>query len=128
MTREEKFEFANRIPFEGLFDKIREVTGMDDLEFERKVVENYNKEPFIKYCSQDIADRVGFLTLMFKHLYIQQFNSGVAYDEGRKRLYYWGTVAFAYEHQPCGTNASTFMSVWYDEVEGWSFRLEKDRA
>ena len=126
MTIEEKFEFINGVSFEGLFQKIREVTGIDDLKFEYAVKKNYNGEPYPQYCSQDLADRVGFLGLMFKHIYIKQFNSSVGCD--KNGTYYWGTVAFSYEHQPCGSNGSDFMTVWYDNVNGWTFKLEKDRC
>ena len=128
MSREEKFEFINRVSFNGLFEKIREVTGIEDLKFEYEIKTNYNGEPYPKYCSQDLVDRVGFLDLMFKHIYIKQFNSEVGYDNENKRPYYWGTVCFSYEHQPCGSNGSTFMTVWYDDVNGWTYRLDKDRG
>ena len=128
MTTEERFEFARNLPVEELFNHIREITGIKDLVFEYEVRKNYREEPYPQFHSQDLADRVGFLDLMFKHIYIKQFNSEVAFDSENNRLYYWGTVAFSYEHHPCGSNGSTFMTVWYDRVNGWTYRLDKYRG
>ena len=129
MTQEEALEFAKSIPFEGLFDEIRAVTGIQDLEFtvnlDRK---NYKGDIIPAYTSQDIADRTGFLNgLLFKSIVIAQFNSEVCYHTEDKRLYYWGTVAFKYVHPAGGSNGHTFMTVWYDAVNGWEFKLDKER-
>lgn len=126
MTREEKFEFANTIPFYGLYAKIREVTGIEDLKFEERIDKNYSGDPYPKFCSQELADRTGFLGLTFKSLVINQFNSQVGYDEKKGRPYYWCTVNFSYAHYRGGTNGHNFMTAWYDDVEGWTFRIDKE--
>ena len=126
-SEEMRLAFIKTIPFTELFDKIKEVVGLDDLVFEQTVRQNYADESFPCYSSQDLADRVGFLTPLFKHIYIQQFNSQVVIDYdtygGVLPLRYWGTVCFAYEHRPCGSNAHTFMDCRYDESNGWEFKV-----
>lgn len=121
---DEKKAFIDIIPFYALFNKIGEVVGLDDLKFEVDTAKDYAGNPRPVYQSQDLADRVGFLTPLFKHIYIQQFNSEVNFDKDG-HPYYWGTVAFAYEHRPCGTNGHTFMTVHYCPATGWEFRVDE---
>ena len=130
MTNEEALTFAKTIPFEGLFDKIREVTGIQDLDFivnlDRK---NYRGDIVPSYMSQDLVNRVGFLNgLLFDSIVIRQFNSQVSYSEEGDYPYYWGTVSFSYTHPAGGSNGHTFMTVWYDEGNGWTFKLDKERG
>ena len=129
MTEKEALAFAEAIPFNGLFDKIREVTGIQDLEFTVDTgARNYRNDIIPRYSSQDIVDKVGFLNgLLFDSIVIAQFNSQVSYDTEHNRPYYWGTVAFSYTHPAGGSNGHTFMTVWYDKVNGWEFKLDKDR-
>lgn len=129
MTKEEALAFAKEIPFEGLFDEIRDVTGIKDLKFTvNPDRENYRGDIIPAYESQDIVDRVGFLNgLLFDSIVIAQFNSQVSYHSEDKRPYYWGTVAFKYTHPAGGSNGHTFMTVWYDKVNGWEFKLDRDR-
>lgn len=129
MTDEERINnFIENIPYGRLYDKIREVTGIGDLNFERKVTTRYDGVPIIKFTSNDLVDRIGFLNLMIKHIYITQFNSEVKIDSRTNRAYWWGTVAFSYEHQPCGSNGHTFMTFRYTEFGDWEFELNKDRG
>lgn len=125
-TDERLIEFAENIPYGRLFDKIREVTGLGDLMFEHEVATNYRGDPYIEFSSQDITDRIGFLDLMIKSIYIGQFNSEVKINNKANAPYWWGTVAFRYEHHPCGSNGHTFMTFWYDTFNGWTFVLDKE--
>ena len=129
LTKDEAIAFAKEIPFEGLFDEIRHVTGIKALEFTLNLDrENYRGEIIPSYCSQNIVDRTDFLNgLLFKEIYIAQFNSAISYHSEDKRPYYWGTVAFKYTHPSGGSNGHTFMTVWYDKVNGWEFKLDKER-
>lgn len=125
-TKEEILTFAEKLPYEQLFDKIREVTGIGDLVFEHEIKENYRGEPRIVFSSQDIADHIGVLNLMIKTINIQQFNSGFGEKDGV--IYWWGSASFAYTHYPCGSNGHDFMDFWYDKVNGWTFRISKERG
>lgn len=127
-TTDEEVAFAESIPMEGLFDKIREVTDMPELEFEHEVkVWPHGNGVGVKFSSQDIADRIGIFDLVFKTLRISSFNSSVGWDDKRNELYLWCTVHFSYELQSMGSNGADFMTCWYSNTRGWEFMLEKDR-
>ena len=117
------FEFAESIPMDELYQEIRKLTGLQDLKFTHKIVEDRFGKPYIKFESQDLVDKVGFLKLLFSRITVSTFNSSINYDEDRERMYWWGTVAFDYDHPSGGSNGHTFLSFWYTS-SGWDFRVE----
>ena len=123
--KEEAQKFIDELPVEDLFAEIRKVTGLSDLKFTYKVEESYDGRLGIKFTSQDLADRVGFLKLLFKELYIKQFSSYVDYanddNEEDKELIWWGTADFSYTHPSGGSNGCTFLSFRYNDRKGWTF-------
>lgn len=123
---QELFAFGEAVPMEELFDKIREVTGISELEFDYEVKKYpYGNGIGIKFQSQDIVDKVGFLDLMFKTLYIYTGNNQIFTDKQTGKLAYWAIISFRYDLQSGGSNGSDFMTAWYSEDSGWTFRLEK---
>lgn len=120
-TSSNELEFANSIPFDELFDKIKEVTGIDDLKFDLKINET-ERGVRVTFESQDLSDRVGFLKLIFKEIKISQFNSEV-YEEKDGSYSYWCTVRFSYVHPDGGTNGKRFMVAQYRNNE-WQYKVE----
>ena len=125
-------EYAEEIPFDELFDYIRKLTGLDDLQFTVKLMEDRYGNVYPKFKSQDIVDKVGFLKLMFSEIEISEFNSQISAREPEDYhdldytqdypLHYWCTVDFSYTHPGGGSNGCTFLTAWYDG--SWEFRLE----
>jgi hypothetical protein len=128
-------EFVENVPIEDLYAEIRKRTGLDDLVFSKKIVEDRHGRSRIEIESQDLADRTGFLKLLFKELVISTFNTEtkitcVSKDENEQWLkepyyiaqaYIWGTIAFAYTHPGGGSNGHTFMSYRWSPEKGWEF-------
>ncbi len=121
--KEEAQKFIDELPVEDLFAEIRKVTGLSDLKFTYKVKEYYDGRLGIQFTSQDLADRVGFLKLLFKELYITQFNSCIDYvndgNEEDKELIWWGTASFRYTHPNDGSNEHYFLGFRYTKRKGW---------
>ena len=123
---QELFAFGKSVPMEELFDKIREVTGLPELKFDYEIKKYpYGNGIGIKFQSQDIVDKAGFLDLMFKTLYIDTSNNQIFADEQTGELTYWAVISFRYDLQSGGYNGSNFMRVWYSASNGWLFQLEK---
>lgn len=121
MNTEQLIEWANNIPMEELWSELRRITGLSDLKFTSKVVERRGYVG-IEFESQDLADKVGFLKLMFKEIIISQFNSKIyESDDDDHRPSYWGTASFSYTHPSGGSNGCTFLTFWYDDRRGWRF-------
>lgn len=127
-------EFAHQIPFDGLFDYIKDLTGINDLSFDIEFKKDRWGTIYPMFHSQNLADRVGFLNLIFKTIEISSFNSEVSADEPGwsnrdysqdYQLSYWCTVSFRYTHPSGGSNGVTFMTAWYDEQNGWQFRVNE---
>lgn len=121
--------WANSIPYEGLWDKLRGMTHIRDLRFEHSVSD---RRGYVRvfFQSEDLAPRTGFLRLMFEELYVSQFNSEVKYatKEVADRLgieegepYWWGTACFDYQHPGGGSNSHKFLSFVYSDKQGWAF-------
>lgn len=123
--KEEAQKFIDELPIEDLFAEIRKVTELSDLKFTYKVKEYYNGRLGIEFTSQDLADRVGFLKLLLKELYITQFSSCFEYvydvNEDNKELVWRGSAAFEYTHPGGGSNGHDFLSFRYDKRKGWQF-------
>lgn len=115
-------EFAESIPMEELFDHIKELTGLSDLKFEVSKEFNRNGDFRILFESQDLADRVGFLKLLFKELYISNFGGYVNMRSSGK-CYYWTSVTFDYVHPNGGMNGHTFCDVHYEDGQ-WQYYNE----
>ena len=130
-----KEEFAHEIPFNELFAKISQLTGLNDLKFSVKFV-NGREGLRPEFESQDLVDKVGFLKLIFSSIKITSFNSAIAIDKPRNYddidytktypIYYWCTVDFSYEHPGGGSNGKTFLTAWYQDNQ-WQYRLEGER-
>lgn len=123
MTQEQLLEWAENIPMEDLYSELRRLTGLTDLKFTKKVRESRGYI-IIDFESQDLADQVGFLKLMFKEIYIANFNSEVycKSNDGEEAIpHYWGTASFRYTHPSGGSNGCTFLTFWYDDRKGWEF-------
>ncbi len=123
MDQDKLLEWAENIPMEELYSELRRLTGLTDLKFTKKVKESRGII-IIDFESQDLADQVGFLKLMFKEIYIANFNSEVycKSDDGEESIpHYCGTASFRYTHPSGGSNGCTFLTFWYDDRKGWEF-------
>ena len=126
-NKDKAWQWSETIPVEELFSEIRKVTGLDDLKFEHKIASDRYDCPRLEFTSQDLAEKTGFLKLMFKELYIANFNSEIYEDYDKETYEYfgtfhlWGTVSFSYTHPGGGSNGKTFMTFWYDDRQGWKF-------
>ena len=122
MNIEELKNWAENIDLEPLWQEIRRVTGLDDLKFTHKVVEGRSGLRF-EFSSQNLAERVGFLKLLFKDLYISQFGTGVSWKSDADEPYalLWGSIDFTYNHPDGGSNGKSFMRYWYSDKKGWQF-------
>lgn len=120
MNIEEMTKFAESIPMEDLYSEIRRMTGLSDLKFTTKIDTDRYGAPVIRFESQDLADRTGFLHLLFSSLVISQFNSRIQYDEDNNRYWYWGTASFRYSHPDGGSNGHDFLDFRYIS-DAWQF-------
>ena len=125
MTHEQLLEWAENVPMEELYNEIRRLTGLADLKFTKRV-RDINGIIIIDFESQNLADQVGFLKLMFKEIKITNFNSRVFYKSNEEDAIprYWGFAEFSYTHPSGGSNGCTFITFWYDDRKGWEFELE----
>ena len=128
-------EFVENVPIEELYSEIRRRTGLDDLKFTKTYRTDRWGRTHIEIESQDLADRTGFLKLLFKELTIGTFNTEtkieyVSKDENGQYLdnpyyidkaYIWGTISFHYTHPDGGSNGHTFMDYRWSPEKGWQF-------
>lgn len=134
--------FANKIPFDELFDEIKKITDLPDLKFNLQIEDRRDARdlPKVTFTSQDISELSGFLKLMFKELYISNFSSQIkSYDDGKEeddyffgnsyedtaKFYYWCSVCFSYKHPAGGSNGYSFFNAEYYPEKGWEFYENK---
>lgn len=119
-SKEEMLKWAESIPIEELYDELRHLTGLLDLKFTSMVALDRCDQPIIRFSSQDLVEKVGFLKLMFASIIIKEFNSSVKYNEDDDQFSFWGTACFNYTHLRGGSNGCTFLTFWYTDA-GWKF-------
>ena len=120
---EKAFEFAENIPFEELFSYIRRLTGIQELEFNKRIEEDRFGMPRPKFECQDLVDKVGFLKLLFSEITISTFNSEINFNKEINDFSYWGTASFSYKHPNGGSNGHTFLTFWYNNKKGWEWDI-----
>lgn len=129
-------EFAHEIPFDELFDYIKKITNINDLNFNVEYKKTRGGEVYPVFESQNIADRLGFLSLVFKEATIGSFNSGVSVHKPENYedidysvdypLSYYCSITFNYELMSYGHNGCDFLRAYYEDGQ-WQFLLESDR-
>lgn len=117
-------EWLNNVLLDELFVEIRKRTGIKDLRFTSEIKSNWRHENYFSIKSNDIADKTGFLRLMFKTLFIESELSVEQgnVDEGEPEFSLWGSVGFRYSHPDMGSNGYSFLRCWYNDIDGWTFR------
>ena len=67
-------DFINELPFEELFDKLRELLGIPDLEFTYEVIERANYSG-VRFESSSIKTSNNILNLLIKDMYLDCMSS-----------------------------------------------------
>ena len=136
-----KKEFANRIPLDELFDYIRSITGIPDIQFETKISDG-TVFPDVFFISNDISDKIGWLDTIFSRVRIISYNRTINIG---KNLYerqgstqefkanstgdykYWVRRGIEYiaHIQPNSSPTIGFMTAQYSDKYGWEFVLDK---
>lgn len=126
---------------EPLFDYIRNLIGMPDLEFTVEV-NNYNNKDYIEFKSEDIHDHF-LIRNAWAKFRVSNFNSGLykqKYEDGLDRynsketdltklaeINHWWSIHFSYQHWGGGTNGAEIADAWVDDKFNWTFKSEKER-
>ena len=119
-----KVEWLDTVPFDELFDEIRDITGLSDLDFTINL-KNVRRDLYVMIKSQNLVNKVGFLRLMLKTIII---DGGLSVDVVRDsdidnpKFRINGHINFSYTHPNYGSNGYDFLWCSYDDVNGWTVR------
>lgn len=117
-------EFAESIDLTPLYDKLKEMTGIDSLSFTDRVIARTG-DVYIDIKSNDIIDYCGVFKLALTECHIETFNSGIVISEDTDEPYWWGTMDLRYTHKGGGFNGSRILRFSYNEEPGnWLFNEE----
>jgi len=109
-----KQDFIDSIPFEDLFQEIREITNIPELEFTYEV-KDYGSDIYVYFSSQNIIGLThSVVDLMYDELVIKQSYSTRIFLERR-----YGYFGFSGGVEFDGTRE--FLSFIYTEKDGWKF-------
>ena len=115
-TKEEVLEFANRIPFDKLFEEVEKATGVKNANLRvKEIKEEYGMPKYIYYTSDNIAEQCGIMACTFKEVKIENFTSCITVKD--EKLGYCTTVNFSYEHKDGGRNGLNILSAIYVDGE-----------
>lgn len=122
-NRERETDWIDSVPMYELFAKLKKETGLSHLTFTQDV-ENIRNTNYITIKSNDLADQVGFLHLLFKTLRIKSSLKVIKGDPEKNEpdFWLWGGIDFRYSHTYGGSNGYTFLYCTYSDKDGWNFR------
>lgn len=112
-------EFSKTIPDDEMYDIAKQVSGIDNLQFTKELVNDRYGEPYIKYSSNDIKDSTGPFSAALKNARLEQFNSNLYIDSKTGELTYWGSLDIRYEHKGGGSNGMKLLDYKYTPSKGW---------
>jgi hypothetical protein len=139
-----KNQFAQRIPLDELFDYLRNITGIPDLQFETKI-SNKVGSPDVFFISNDVSDKIGWLSCIFSKVRLvsisRTINVGKNFferrnDHGREfkanttgdyKYWVWVGVEYTPYENPSTSPRMGFLTAQYSDAYGWEFALEKER-
>lgn len=117
-------EFADSIDLTPLYDKIKQMAGISNIEFTSKVIERPG-DVYIDIKSNDLIDSCGLFKLALRECYIETFNSGIVTSKDTNNTYWWGTMDLRYQSKQGGTNGVRFLRFSYNEEPNkWLFNEE----
>ena len=118
-------EFFDKIPFEELYNKIREVLGDNSIKFNDARFKGYYYDRFlVEIESENLADKCGIMSPVYKEVLVDDFGAGIIEikekeNSGNLRLYV--PVDFSFKYKSGGTNGIEILRAEYDEKDGWIF-------
>lgn len=117
----DKLEFVKSVNLEELFNKIKEVLGIE-VEFEVEIKTDYRNSPYINIESNNLVNQSGIFAKVFSDVRVQTFNTSIAKDEKTNEYYYWLTVSLRHQLKEGGSNGVKLLTAWYQNNE-WKFEL-----
>lgn len=137
-------EFANRIPMDELYDYIRKVLGIPDLQFETTMS---NREiggsTDIYFESNNFVDKLGCMNMIFSDMCVYSCSRIISIGENAferssgapkfkanttGEYKYWVNVGICFHtyRQPKYSGDEPFMRAAYSDKYGWEFALDKE--
>lgn len=117
-------EFAESIDLSPLYNKLKQMLGINDLSFTDKLVARPGNI-YIDIKSNNIIDYCGVFKLALSECHVETFNSSIIISEDTNEPYWWGTFDLRYAHKNGGTNGVKFLRFSYNEKPNeWLFREE----
>lgn len=138
-----KKKFAQQIPLDALFDYLRDITGIPDIQFETKISDKAGG-PDVFFISNDISDKIGWLSCIFSKVCLvsitRTINVGKNFferrnDNGREfkanttgdyKYWVWVGIDYIPYENPNTNPRMGFMTAQYSNKYGWEFALEKE--
>lgn len=108
------------VDFSGLEKELDKTLGVTGIKLTGGIEKGRRGENRIEFESQDLKDKAGILSSIYKSLTIQQFNSSLLKDPPNA---YWLTVHFAYDYVSGGSNGTNILTAYYyADTKTWEFR------
>jgi hypothetical protein len=117
-------EFGKRIDFTPLFQAVSKKLGLvNTLEFTKPSIHYMRGDFYVDCSSGNIADRVGVLASVLNNVYLFIVSSRIKWDEENNRYFLWAIINFRYHHVSGGSNGLEFVTAWFNNEEGWTFKF-----
>jgi len=143
--------FGMSIDFTPLFEAVSKKLGLcDTLQFPKLVIEegrNHNRGTFRFSCeSVNLVDRAGIFGTVMDQVILADFGSSLytqkldaegklidRYGDNKDaevastRFAMWIDLNFCYSFSGGGSNGNKFVSAWYNNEDGWTFKFVEPR-
>ena len=121
-SNKELIVFAESIDFTELFESIKSFTSTACVFNQPEIETNKNGGVFIRFTSEDIANKCGPFAAILKKCTIENFSNGVYRDKETDEIKYWVSVSIRYTHLDGGSNGMDICWGVYTEDDGWEIK------
>jgi hypothetical protein len=112
---QEMFDSIDWAPLESEIEK----TVGTKVTLEKTRVKSRSEGYYVKIKSQNLADKSGVLSSVFKEVQIDNFGGSYNFEKD----YLWVLVHFSWEHKGGGSNGTELFTAWYEfKTKTWQFR------
>lgn len=121
-TNEDKKQFAEAIDTTGLTNKIKEFTGINNIEIKYDIKpDKYNDSYYLAFESNDIKDSCGVFGKVMKYCVVDNFSSSITTNRDKTALRAWCSVHLSYQHKDGGMNGVELFTAFWDG-SNWEFK------
>lgn len=119
----EVLEFAKKIDFDDLSNLVsKHVNAGSSIKLVPGEIRKGYSGYYIPAESEEVRDKCGIMSGVFKSVKVDLFNSAVTTDKDTGEMFFWCTPHFSFDMKEGGSNGIKICTAIFTEKDGWNIR------